>query len=73
MISHKHLSFHLVADLEDGSMGEDAQAVARMDIFLMEGIVVEDKHFVSYLYGVEEQILIQVGCNKGLKELVMLD
>ena len=54
-------------------MEEDAQAVARMDIFLMEGIVVEDKHFVSYLFGVEEQILIQVGCNKGLKELVMLD
>lgn len=74
-ISHKHLSDHVLVDLGDYGMGVEVLMVAQMGNFLVDDIVVEDMHSVSYMYSAdtEGQILTLVGCIRGLKELERLE
>ena len=47
VISHKHLSNHVLVDLKDYGMGVEGLMVAQMGNFLVDNIVVEDMHSVS--------------------------
>ena len=56
-------------------MGEEVQMVAQMGSFLVDGIVVEDSHSVNCLYTADNEGQIQTlaGCNKGQRELEMVE
>ena len=65
----------MLVDLKDYGMGEEVQMVAQMDSFLVDDIVVEDKHSVSCVGAADTggQSLTLVDCIRGLKELELLD
>ena len=66
----------MLVDVEDSGMGEEVQMVVQMGNSLVDGIVVEDsQHSVNCLYAADigGQILTPVGCNKGQRELEMVE